>query len=411
MRRGSPVNRRPWALCAAALALSASLGAAPVSAQKKAKVFGFYPDFDLTPMLANAQLNLLTHVIYFSIRMPVDGNVTDSYVISQINGQKLLDLVDRGRDRGVKVLLGVGGWDLSNEFAGVAGSDARRKAFAASALKFCQANGVAGMDIDWEFPSGHQANYALLMDELYKAFKPAGLMVTQSVNGQAPQYYGSAALNKCDYVLIMSYDNGAPHSTYDQAVQAMNGYAAQVTDKAKLILGVPFYGKAGGATRTYAELLKQNPGMAASVNDIGGYNFNGPDLIDRKAGYALDAGGSGTMIWQVSQDALTAQAPGGVLLAAMNKGFAAKGASLDKPAVGIVPRDPSPRAGARSGRAGTRYSLRILPLSAYPAGPGPLPAGTRDALGRVPSLSRASAAGAYILPLPIEQGQAAEAAR
>lgn len=316
-----------------ALALAAACLAPGAFAQKKAKIFGFYPNFDLTPMLTDAQLDLLTHVIYFSVKMPSNGQLTDTYAVSQINGQKLIDIAIRAKGKGVKVLLGVGGWELSNEFAGVAGSDALRKTFASSAAKFCKDNGLAGVDIDWEFPTGNQGNLALLMAEISKAFKPAGLIVTMSVNGMAPQYYGSSALNAADYVLIMSYDNGTPHSTYDQAVQAVGAYAGQVQAKSKLILGVPFYGKSGGATKTYAELMKSNPSLGAGVNDYSGYNFNGPDLIAQKAGYIVDQGGGGLMIWQVSQDAFTTQAKSGVLLSAMNKGITAKGASLDK----IVP--------------------------------------------------------------------------
>jgi hypothetical protein len=336
MTRKNPSARsNALARFAAGAVLAASCLAPNAFAQKKAKIFGFYPNFDLTPMLTDAQLNLLTHVIYFSARMPSDGNLTDNYVITQINGQKLVDIIGRGQSKGVKVLLGIGGWDLSNEFAGVAGNDAKRKLFASSAAKFCKDNGLAGIDIDWEFPTGNQANLASLLSEVGKTFKPAGLIFTLSVNGQAPDYYGSSALNAADYVLIMSYDNGTPHSTYDQAVQAVNAYSGQVSAKSKLVLGVPFYGKSGGVTKSYGDLLKSNPGLSAGANDYSGYNFNGPDLIAQKAGYIVDQGGGGLMIWQVSQDGFTTAAPGGVLLAAMNKGITNKGAILDKAVVSI----------------------------------------------------------------------------
>src|SRR3989338_3159687 len=86
---------------AAALLLSGLVGSA--MGQAKMKIFGFYPNFDLTPTLTDAQLALLTHVIYFSIKMPTNGQVTDQYVGTQINGQKLVDIIDRGRNKNVKV--------------------------------------------------------------------------------------------------------------------------------------------------------------------------------------------------------------------------------------------------------------------------------------------------------------------
>jgi GH18 family chitinase len=249
-----------------------------------------------------------------------------------INGQKLIDIRDRGASRGVKVLLGVGGADRSVNIGTVAGSASLRQKFASSAAAFCSANGIAGIDIDWESPysppGGSQGNLAALIKEMSAAFKPKGLIVTISANGEVPASYGSEAMNAADNVLIMAYDNGNP--TYEQAVAQFGAFAGQVSSKSKLVLGVPFYGRTGAATMTYSEMYKANPNIGSGTNSYAGYNFNGPDLLSQKAGYTVDQGGGGMMIWQVSQDAITAQVAGGILLTAMNKGFTSKGATLDK---------------------------------------------------------------------------------
>ncbi len=306
----------------------------PVAAQKKVKVFGFYSSYDLTPSLTDEQLDGLTHINYFSVKMPTDGNLTDAYVSSQTNGQRLVDLINRANPKGVKVLLAIGGWGLSNEFAGVAGNATYRKNFGTTAAAFCKNNGLAGIDIDWEFPSAG-SNLPLLLDAINAAFTPAGLILTMSCNGEAPQYYGSSALNKTTYILVMAYDMGTPHSSYAASTQAFTTYAGQVTQKSKLMLGVPFYGRNAAGEKNYSELLKMNPSLAPSANEYGGYNFNGPDLIQQKSAYVVDQGGGGMMIWDVGQDALTAAAKGGVLLTAMNKGFTSRNAVLDKVVVGI----------------------------------------------------------------------------
>ncbi|MDB5048780.1 MAG: glycoside hydrolase family 18 [Fibrobacteres bacterium] len=323
-----------------ALALAASCLAPNAFAQKKMKIFGFYPDFDLTPMLTNAQLDLLTHVIYFSIMMPADGNLTDTYVTTVptsgqkpgVNGQKLIDVRDRAQTRGVKVLLGVGGAERSDNIGTVAGNANLRAKFASSAATFCTSNGLAGVDIDWESPysppGGAQGNLASLVQEISSAFKPKGLIVTISVNGEAAAAYGSAAMNAADNVLIMAYDNGDP--SYNQAVSEMGTFGSMAGSKSKLVLGVPFYGRTGGATMTYSDMYKANPSLGAGTNNYQGYMFNGPDLLSQKAGYVVDQSAGGMMIWQVSQDAVTTQTAGGILLSAMNKGFTNKGATLDK---------------------------------------------------------------------------------
>jgi chitinase len=322
-------------------------------------------------MLTDAQLDLLTHVIYFSIQMPPDGNLTDAYVTSPavngqrpgVNGQKLIDVRDRASSRGVKVILGVGGAERSENIGTVAGSASLRQKFAASAAKFCSDNGIAGIDIDWESPysppGGAQGNLAALIKEISTAFKPKGLMVTISANGEAASAYGAEAMNAADNVLIMAYDNGDP--SYNQAVSEMGTFSGMAGSKAKMVLGVPFYGRTGGATKTFADIYKANPGISASTNNYQGYMYNGPDLLAQKAGYVVDQGAAGMMIWQVSQDAVTASAQGGILLAAMNKGFKDKGAILDKAVVSISD-SKSPARAAFDRQAGA-LSSRTLSLA------------------------------------------------
>jgi GH18 family chitinase len=356
---------------AAGAVLAASCLAPNAFAQKKMKIFGFYPDFDLTPMLTNAQLDLLTHVIYFSIQMPPDGNLTDAYVTSPavngqkpgVNGQKLIDVRDRAGSRGVKVILGVGGAERSENIGTVAGNASLRQKFASSAANFCATNGIAGIDIDWESPysppGGAQGNLAALIKEMSTAFKPKGLMVTISANGEAASAYGAEAMNAADNVLIMAYDNGDP--SYNQAVSEMGTFSGIAGSKAKMVLGVPFYGRTGGATKTFADIYKANPGISSATNNYQGYMYNGPDLLAQKAGYVVDQGAAGMMIWQVSQDAVTTAAQGGILLAAMNKGFKDKGAVLDKVAVSIS--DSRNPARAAFDREAGSMSSRTLALA------------------------------------------------
>ena len=52
----------------------------------------------------------------------------------------------------LKTLISVGGWGGSRRFSDVALTDASRATFAASCVEFVAANGLDGIDIDWEFP-------------------------------------------------------------------------------------------------------------------------------------------------------------------------------------------------------------------------------------------------------------------
>lgn len=319
--------------------------AQPASAQKKLKIFAFYPDWNKLTGVTNEQLDRLTHVIYFSIPPPKDGNVTDVYVASKLDGQSLIEVVDRGGPRGVKVLLGVGGAAMGGVnpslfFPDLAKDATARTKFATTIAKFCRDNGLGGIDIDWEFPSSSGAdltNLGLLLDEVRKAFS-TDLIVTLSINPEIT--YGKAALDKANDVLVMSYDNSPP--TTIQAEKDMTKVAGIVTDKVKLSLGVPFYGRIGwpgGAPLEYRNIVKANPTLSPTADQVGNYTFNGTTTLAAKTDIVINNGYGGLMIWEITSD--HKDTPAGRLLSAMYNEILAKGAVLDKRPTTFVRRRPA----------------------------------------------------------------------
>jgi chitinase len=281
-------------------------GLSPCVAQdaKSFRVAGYLPDYRAASLNEDA-LQYLTDLILFSAEPTASGKID----MGRLQGIDWKRLQSSKEKHSFRLILCVGGWDRSSQFASVASTPVTRRAFVADALRLCDQYHFDGIDLDWEHPQdkAQQTDYAQLLMELAQAFRPRSLTV--SITLAAWQDVPKSAFDAVDFVQIMSYDNAGQHSTFESAISDVQKVRRAGAPVDKIVLGLPFYGRNkndSNETMTYAEIIKTfNP--AKDINEENNLYFNGIDLIQKKTQYAIANGLAGVMVWEIGQDALSDQ--------------------------------------------------------------------------------------------------------
>lgn len=285
--------------CSISVAPSASPTPTPLVRTEPFKVVGY-----VTPAanIDAIDFSLLTHINY-------------SFLIPRANGttrpfgapKHLRRVVAQAKKHDVKVLIAVGGWGWDKEFETLAADPAIRAKLAKRVAEFCATYQLDGIDIDWEYPNaGASAERFAALAIDFRAALPAGALVTAAVLADATDAVGISnnAVEQLDFINLMAYDGPRNnHSSYAMAERSVATWLARGIHPNKLVLGVPFYARPGGAT--YRTLLTSDPATASGDRILFRgveQNYNGPATIRRKTELALEFVG-GIMIWELSQDA------------------------------------------------------------------------------------------------------------
>ncbi|KAL1857802.1 Chitinase 4 [Paecilomyces lecythidis] len=177
------------------------------------------------------------------------------------------------RNRKLKILLSIGGWTYSSNFAQPASTDAGRTKFAETATRLVLDLGLDGLDIDWEYPKDESEaqNFVLLLQKcretLDKAAGPNRRFLLTIACPAGPQNYTKLKLREMtpylDFYNLMAYDYAGswdskaghqanifpspdnPATTPFSTAGALSHYI-QVggVPPSKMILGMPLYGRA-----------------------------------------------------------------------------------------------------------------------------------------------------------------------
>ena len=357
----------------------ASPSFARVPPKKAIVAYVFVKDAVLGPN--DVAAGLLTRVNYAFANIE-NGKIVEGFAHDRDNFQVLHNL--KQVNPKLEIVVSVGGWTWSGAFSDMVLTPASRKKFIDSAVQFVRDHQLDGLDVDWEYPGSigngnvfrpqDKQNYTLFLKELRSRFDIEGKrlgrhLVTSIAVGASAEFISNTEMGQVqryvDSVNLMSYDY------YESSSDATTGHHAPLfTNPAdpkhvsadasvklfeqagvpahKLVLGVPFYGRAWAGVSDTNHGLYQ-PGKQATVwatyHDIAGtllstgyvrywdsvasapylYNpatrmfvsYEDPESIAAKCQYVLKQDLGGIMFWDYLSDT-----PDHALLNSIHRGLA-----------------------------------------------------------------------------------------
>ena len=260
----------------------------------------------------------------------------------------LKDTVDKFHEEHpyTKVIAGLGGASNSDKLGVIIMDVDKRKVLAETTAQLVKDRGIAGVDLDWEYYEDYPERNAAYLDFALQLRALLGKDYIISMAGQsASSFYNEAScirlMNEVlDYTSVMTYDfdyssrtKNPPYIGYNgnftMLQGVMNGYAEVVTDKSKLVVGLPLYGLKwtveenkiyyrgdsairylgdDGYLKLAAELgsaevfYDDDNGVALAVKRKTMYVFDDPTTVTTKTHWACENGFGGMMAWVASSD-------------------------------------------------------------------------------------------------------------
>ena len=283
------------AACMAALLLGTPTGAEQRTYQAGGEVVGYYAGWAAYQGYTPDQLPAehLTQINYAFAR--IDPDTLTIALENPAHDKKNLAALRKLRQQHghLKLLISVGGWSDSQYFSDAAATAARREAFAASCVDFVVAQGLDGVDLDWEYPVSGGApgtihrpadkqNFTKLLQELRTRLDRQGRRdgkdYSLTIAGAAGSWYlnqieAVKVADLVDHIFLMGYDlhgpwdtsadfnaplytpSGASPQGKSSIADSVQAYLDKGIPAEKLVLGMPLYGYA------YQGVSSQNNGL------------------------------------------------------------------------------------------------------------------------------------------------------
>ena len=284
------------------------LGGALLLAATYAQAFnvvGYFISWGSPGLEETLRYEYLTHINYSFLLPTASGGLDPTFS----SAEQLDRVVQLAHSKNVKVLISVGGWNNGDDsaFHNIAASPALRNTFINNLYNYVIQHNLDGVDVDWEFPGSEGSDgFLLLMSELSERLRGSGKLLTAAVWGWNADGVAGSVYPYVDFLNLMTYDGGVPHSTYEMAVSSLNYWNGLGLPRDKTNLGIPFYGSDARWDQMDYDDLVSRDGNAPYKDEggqesVAGYYYNSVSTVMDKTALAAERAG-GVMIWALNFD-------------------------------------------------------------------------------------------------------------
>jgi spore germination protein YaaH len=269
------------------------------------QVMGFLPYWEVSDAVLDYEL--LSTIAYFSVgsdkygnllKLDPDGTPTTGW--GGWTSSRLTSIINAAHTKGTRVVLTISVFAWTSGQAALQGAllgnPAARQNLAVQAADAVRARGADGINLDFEpIVSGYADEYTLFVRavraELDK--RAAGYQLTFDTTGYIGNYPIEAATapGGADAIFIMGYDYRTASAGYSGSIDPLSGPAYDLQDTvnafaarvapSKLILGVPWYGRAWSTVSDQVNARTQTGLKFGASNSV---------LYDTAAAYAKQYG-------------------------------------------------------------------------------------------------------------------------